>query len=239
MSNDAAALSTELLPSVRAAGVSPPSRVGDPDGASKPPSWMLIRLALETRDHHRQADADRLTVMEATTRAEYRAFLARVFGFEAATEAALLAVHDVAPSVITACAKAQRVREDLRALGMTDQDIDSLPRCSMRPHCSAAAAFGWLFVNERLTLLSGLIRRHLARVLPAEIETASAYFRAYGERAGAHFRELGEVLGHHACRSAGNPGEMVAAAHEAFHAQRQWFARRSRFRYPTQPRDFA
>lgn len=200
---------------------------------------MLIRLALETRDHHPQADADRLAVMAATTPAEYRAFLARVFGFEVAIEAALVATRDIERSIIASSAKAELARNDLRALGMSELDIDALPRCSIPPHRSVAAALGWVFVNERLTLLSGLIRRHLARVLPVEMATAASYLHAYADLPGTRFRELGEVLGRYAARDAAIPGQMVVAAHAAFAAQRQWFGRRAKVRHPTRPRDAA
>ena len=59
------------------------------------PPWMLIRLALETRPHHIAADETRLRLMDVRSRAEYRAELVRIYGFEAAVESALLRVKDL------------------------------------------------------------------------------------------------------------------------------------------------
>lgn len=218
MNHHGVALATECPSSERAA-----------DDPIRPPSWMLLRIALETRDHHPPADADRLAVMDATTAAEYRKFLSRVYGWQAAFETAL-AASELERQVVISCAKADRARQDLRTLAMTDLDIDALPRCAVPPLRSAAAALGWLFVDERLTLLSGLIRRHLARALPAEMAEASTYLSACGDAPGERFRELGDVLADHARRSAAMPAQMVAAARDAFRVQRQWFSPR---RQPT------
>lgn len=188
------------------------------------PSWMLLRLALETRQHHARADADRIMLMDASCELEYRRHLARIYGFEAPVETALERVPDIEPQVVAARKRADRLRADLTALGMTTRQIDQLPRCVVAIQ-SPAQAFGWMFVVERLSLLAGLIRRHLARQLPDTMQVAGAYLGAYDDRAGALFRALGDACGRHAGQNAVEPAAMVAAANRAFHRQRDWFAK--------------
>jgi heme oxygenase len=188
--------------------------------AIKSPSWMLLRLGLETQQHHATADADRIALMEVPAPAEYRAQLARIFGFEASVEAALAATLE--PAVIRERAKAHWLRRDLVALGLSTPELDYLPRCSVR-FTSEAQALGWLFVLERHTLLSGLIRRQLEHRFAAELSAGMTYLSAYGDAPGARFRSLCETLGDYATQQAAHPTLIVAGACEAFRAQRQWY----------------
>jgi heme oxygenase len=189
--------------------------------ASAPP-WMLVRLALETANHQQHADEERLAALEIAGVADYRAFLVRVFGFEASVEDALARVTDIEPSFVRDRAKTARLQQDLRALGMSPEDIATLPRAATLTIRSAAQALGWLFVIERHTLLHGLLRRHVERTLGDAAHNATTYFQAYGGTPGARFRELGTAL----CAYAHTypPATIVAAATEAFRSQRHWYA---------------
>src|SRR4051812_24994539 len=189
--------------------------------ASAPP-WMLVRLALETATHQTQSDEDRLTALDIANAAGYRAFLVRVYGFEAAVEAALDKVPDIDMSFVRDRAKTPRLEHDLRALGMSPEDIATLPRAGTLTIRSAAQALGWLFVIERHTLLHGLLRRHVERTLGDAARNATTYFQAYGGTPGARFRELGAAL----CAYAHTypPVTIVTAAKEAFRSQRHWYA---------------
>ena len=173
---------------------------------------MLVRLALDTSIHHQQADDDRLSAIELRSVRGYCAFLQRVYGFEAAVEAAI-ARAGVEPMFTHGRYKAARLRSDLTRLG-APADIP-LAEISIR---SPAHAMGWLFVLERHTLLSGLIRRHVQRTLgdlPVE------YLSAYGETPGVRFRALGDALG--VCAQRHAPRSIVTGANEAFRAQRSWY----------------
>lgn len=188
------------------------------------PSWIMIRLALETRAHHGIADAQRLALIDDATPATYRAFLAMVFGFESAYEQALVLAPELDPRIMRDRAKTERLRRDLRALGLDDSDLAALPRCPSIPRFrSAAHALGWIYVIERNTLLHNLLRRHLAVVLPSVVDRASAYLGAYAATPGERYRELAPDL-EAVARQALTPGQLVEAAHEAFVAQRTWFA---------------
>jgi heme oxygenase len=179
-------------------------------------SWMLLRLGLETQQHQAAADDDRLALMDVASTADYRAQLARIYGFEAALEVAL------APHVeLRDRAKAHRLRHDLLMLGVADVEIDMLPRCMVRI-ASRTQALGWLFVIERHTLLAGLIRRQLEHRF-SELASATSYLATYGDTPGARFRSLCAELDEHAALMPAYPTLVVAAANEAFRCQRQWY----------------
>jgi len=182
---------------------------------------MLLRLGLETQQHHAVADADRIAVMEASSPADYRAQLARILGFEAPVESAL--AHLLEAALLRERTKAHWLRRDLMALGLEAQAVECIPRYPARI-TSIAQALGWLFVIERHTLMSGLIRRQLEHRFDQLLCGATSYLAACGDTPGARFRSLCEALDEHGSQHATHPTLIVAAACEAFRAQRQWYA---------------
>ena len=186
------------------------------------PPWMLLRLAIETATHHAAADEDRLSLMDVKTRAEYRSFLVRIYGFEHAVEAAIMRVKDLDPEVMRGRLRGEYLEHDLLSLGLSSEVLAWLPRLTNVPIRTAPQALGWLFVLERSTLVAGILRRHVERALGDSLCGAVRYLAAYGEAPGARFRALGERLGAYAHRY--TPGMIVAAANDAFRAQRQWYA---------------
>jgi len=181
------------------------------------PSWMLARVMLETRTHHARADEDRLVLLDRRTIASYRAFLARIYGFEAPYEAALAATH-LPTALVAPRLKAELLLADLRELGASLAYVARLPRCPIRTFHSDAEALGWLFAVERNTLLHGQLYRHAAASLPG---LAHAYLGAYASP-GARMRELGELLDS-VCITPTAPDRICASAREAFRSQHQWF----------------
>ena len=185
---------------------------------SESSSWMLVRLGLETRQYHAGADATRLSLMDADTPAVYRAMLARILGFEAPVEEALAAICE--PALVRRRARAQWLRRDLLALGMTASEMERLPRCVVRV-TSVTQALGWLFVLERHGLVAGLILRHLMQRLP--LDGASQYLAAHGEAPGARVRALCAAIDQHAVQHPMYPTLVVTTASEAFRWQRHWY----------------
>lgn len=183
--------------------------------------WMLARLAVETGAHHAAADDDRLAVLDVSSVAAYRACLVRIYGFEAEVEHVLAHTRELDAGVLRDRLKAGRLRQDLLALGLSEMDIIDVALAASVNVRSAGQALGWLFVLERNTLLSGLLRRHVQRVLGDQVRNAMHYLSAYTDTAGARFRALGEALGAHANRF--SPSVIVWSANDAFRAQRQWY----------------
>ena len=185
------------------------------------PPWMLLRLALETAPHHQAADDDRLSVMDSKSLDDYRTWLAAVYGFELRVEQAMARVVELDTSMLRERLKMGRLREDLSALGLSPTQINHLPTASSFPFTSAPQALGWMFVLERQSLMAGIIYRHLTHTLGDGVRAASRYLTAYGEQPAAKFRELGDILSKCALRY--TTGTIIASAHDAFRAQRQWY----------------
>lgn len=183
---------------------------------------MLARLALETRVHHAPADADRLALLDAASPALYRTFLEAIYAFETRYERALIQTPHLEPRIIRACTRTHLLRNDLRALGATEEALAELPIPVLPPFRSEAQALGWVYVVERNTLLHGLLRRHLWKVLPRDISRGGSYLAAHASP-GTHYRALGLEIDEAARRT--NPSLVVDAAVEAFAGQRLWFAR--------------
>lgn len=181
------------------------------------PSWMLVRVMLETRTYHARADEDRLVLLDRRTVAGYRSALARIYGFEAPYEAALAAAR-VPGELVAPRLKVERLLADLRELGASAAHVARLPRCPIRPFHSVAEALGWLFAVERNTLLHGQLHRDAAAWIPG---CTHAYLGAY-DSPGARMRELGELLDS-ACLAPATPDRICASAREAFRWQHQWF----------------
>ncbi len=187
-------------------------------------SLVLARLDRDTRQRHASADNDRLVLMSTTVTPElYRAFLVRVFGFEAAVETMLhmtTGLDDVVD--LRSRVHVRLLKSDLAALALTS--VAHVPRCrSVIPFACHADALGWMYVVERNMLLHGVLRRHLESRLPEQLATAGAYLAGNERNAGARLRELGEALDAIA-RPPVMADRVVAAAHAAFRSQRHWFA---------------
>jgi heme oxygenase len=192
--------------------------------AGQHPSWMLVRLELETRAHTAGADSDRMVLLEDTSPSRYRQFLCRTLGFEEAFEDKLARMHDLDPRIERLRSVTGRLRSDLRAIGVTDPQIEHVQRCTIPMLKSAPQAMGWIYVLERNSLVHGLIRRHIGTRLKHEYAVASSYLGLHDGKPGTRYRELGVVLDAIARASPYAPGAIVQAAHEAFRMQRLWYA---------------
>jgi heme oxygenase len=128
---------------------------------------------------------------------DYRLFLIRMYGFHAAVERALAQCRELASVVEDAPLrnhKAALLAADLVALGVERRDLPQLPRMTIAGPLELADALGWTYVVESATLRGKQLVRHLARQLPVEIQTASAYLRCYGDEAPERWRQLGVAL---------------------------------------------
>jgi heme oxygenase len=186
---------------------------------------MLARLAGETRVHHAEADADvdRYLFGTATTRGDYRVYLARLYGFVMPLEAALGSVPGLGEMVdIADRAKAPALLHDLVNLGTTLEELAELPQCLSIPvHRGPASALGWMYVVERPMLATSVLRRHLATRLPQEMAFASAYLQLYSGSLGARWRDLGIAM-ERVAQTQAIADRIVAAANDAFRTLARW-----------------
>src|ERR1044071_7421258 len=113
-----------------------------------PPSSMLNRLDMETRDQHAEVDGHWLDLMASgVTRDQYKALLTRVYGFEAPIESALAYKPHLLVPDRRERTRSGLIAQDLLALGCTPGRITALPQCDdIGPFGDPAEALGWKYV---------------------------------------------------------------------------------------------
>jgi len=193
--------------------------------SSRTSSWMLARLAHETQAQHDVIDDLILTPLVAPTRARYRHYLARMYGFEAPLGCALVVTAGLDPAFVVPRVRAGWLAHDLMALGLSPTEAAVLQqRHEVPAFGSGAEALGWLYVLERTMLRHDLLRRRLARALPQEIADAGAYLGCYRTRARNAWAELGSLLDRTAC-SVAAVATIISAARAGLASQQGWLAR--------------
>lgn len=187
-------------------------------------SWMIERLNEETRVHHAEADADLDVLFHRDSSAtHYMLYLMRLYGFEAPLESALMTTPTLDLMVnLRERSRASLIAQDLLALGLRPASVAELPMCLTIPTFRGSAeALGWMYVSERATLAHSVVRHHLVTRLPLEMQKASNYLQSYAGAAGTLWRKFGVTLDNVA-RHPAIADRVVAAANEAFRAQRRW-----------------
>jgi heme oxygenase len=188
-------------------------------------SRSLLELNLETRSHHAAADAPWLELVRPrTTLADYRRRLIKAYGFAAPLEAAFAYTPNLRLLLdLRERSRAGLIAQDLIRLGMSPGEVANLPQTfPLAPFGAPIEALGWMYVDERCTLLHESIRRQLVERVP-EAAQASAYLAAYAGHASARWQQFGHVLDR-AVRSQAMLDELLAAAHAAFRTLIDWNA---------------
>ena len=89
---------------------------------------LLQRLKSETRPAHGRIERDVSLPALVTSRSTYQGLLARFYGFYAAWEPEAEAIL-ADPALFEGRRKTPLLHRDLRALGVSDHEIDALPLC--------------------------------------------------------------------------------------------------------------
>lgn len=188
------------------------------------------RLRTETRDLHEKIERNpwfsRLMAPDLD-RDQFRAIAARLYGHHAPAEAALLAGAALLPRQLALAQRMRRTRlleADLRAMGLSDEAIASLPRHAAPSIERPEDAWGLLYVLEGSTLGGQLIARHVAALLGIDASSGASALVPHGAETGALWRGFREAL-----TEAGRSGEacgdrVVAAARTAFAGLDDWVA---------------
>jgi heme oxygenase len=187
-------------------------------------SWMVHRLNVETRVHHPAADSDLQQLYgEHATRADYVRFLIRVYGFEAPLESTFAMTPGLDELVdLRGRARTHLIAADLMQLGLGARQVAELPQCLTIPQFRGAAeALGWMYVVERATLSHAVLRRHLSRRLPGEMQAAAAYLRSSELTVGRRWRTYADAL-ESVARVSPIADRIVTSANDAFRCQRHW-----------------
>lgn len=181
-----------------------------------------MRLNAATRHFHADVDEPWLDLVRPNIGvSDYLAVLVRTYGLVAPFESAcrytpgLVRVIDFRHMM-----RAGLIAQDLLALGLSPQQVASIPTCSaVSMFQTTSEALGWLYVIERSTLLQDGIRKHLLRHV--NIEHACSYVSAYESRVGEHWAAFSRTL-ERAVADASAANDIIHSACTAFDACRKW-----------------
>ena len=118
------------------------------------------------------------------TRDRYRSLLARSYGFHDTFERRA----NVTP------VRSGRLRDDLRVLGLSDAEIDELPRCNLPSLCGAAVCLGARYVVEGSAIGGLVLARGLDELLGRGKVSGRTFLLGDGMQAGKAWASfLGEL----------------------------------------------
>ncbi|MBC8999382.1 biliverdin-producing heme oxygenase [Pseudomonas sp. N40(2020)] len=145
------------------------------------------------------------------------------YGFYAPLENALQRSGSVPDDFdLTPRLKTHTLRGDLRALGMADAALASLPICQQLPLIdSSAACLGVLYVLEGATLGGQILRREIAARLAVDADNGAAFLDIYGAATGRRWRDFIEYLGSRPMDAAEREA-VVCAAQSTFSCFERW-----------------
>lgn len=191
---------------------------------------ILLRLREETRAQHEALESALDIFHRCRSLEEYRALLARFYGFYAPVEAAL-GGREEWPQFGFDYEKRRKtplLRKDLSALGLSAPCLDGLPLCEgadLPPLTDFAEVLGGLYVFEGATLGGQIIARHLSGRFGLDAENGSAFFRSYGGAVGTMWRSCGALLVRYAAeRGEAEEAAMIRSARDTFAAFGRWLA---------------
>jgi len=177
-----------------------------------PAGTIVARLDAETRRHHVEADGLWLDLSRPSVAiADYVASLVDAYGFEAPLELAWARTAGL--DVIVDLARrprAQLIERDLIAFGIGAARTVHVPERFTIPD-----ALGWMYVVERMHLLHGAVRRHLAAHVP-DATRGTAYLDACAADASVRWRDFAAALDGIGATSPRIADGIVRGAHDGF-----------------------
>ena len=182
------------------------------------------RLRAETRRQHAAVESTLAFLVPGVRPAAYRAFLARWHGFHRAAEPRLDAWHVRARLLDWPPRRKLRLLEnDLRALGVDEEQVLRLPVCPDVPAVDGTAtALGMLYVVEGATLGGAVLRRRLTGGrIPAD---AFGFLSSYGDEVGPRWRGYRAATAGWVDKHPEDEDRVVAAARRTFDVLTRWTA---------------
>jgi heme oxygenase len=183
---------------------------------------LIDQIGIETEAWHADADEHALTLCHLATAPEYQRYLARMYGFVAPLERALVATPHLERCLdLRRFRKHQLLRRDLESFHTTSEMIERLPRCEVPAFGAPEVALGWAYVVERSALGHTNLFRHLAVTIPGDVAFTSAYLKCYFGSLGESWKAFGDALDAAATTPA-SAERMIEAARTAFGVYRSW-----------------
>jgi heme oxygenase len=153
----------------------------------------------------------------------YRRLLQAYYGFYRPIEAALYACELIPEGFDQVLrVKTPTLLSDLNALGLNDDAVNALPRCTLLPSLDTpAACLGALYVLEGATLGGQVLRREMARRLDLDADNGGAFLNVYGAETGRRWKDFLDYLGHLPLDAPAKQ-RAVDAARSTFSCFEQW-----------------
>lgn len=160
-----------------------------------PRSQALSRLSSDTRLERCVTDADQFMWLSRCMNLDgYRAYVERLFGFEAPLESAYAVTPGLERLIdLEKRVKTSSIASELQTIGMPVDQLLSIVPCRMAPFRDIAEALGWMYVAEHCAATHNMVLRHLVRHLP-ELTHAADRFECYDSLSLDRWRELGVAI---------------------------------------------
>lgn len=189
----------------------------------------MILTTLKDQTRHLHEQIEKTVDLEARLGSVdgYVGLLARFHGFYAPIEARLVAIdgYGAIGLDLTQRLKAALLSADLRALGLSQAEVEALPRCARLPSVPGIAeALGCLYVLEGATLGGQIVKRMVASRLGLAPGRGCSFFGSYGEDVGLMWKDFRAILGQYAAQHPGAEKRVVAAAADTFNELNAWVA---------------
>lgn len=188
---------------------------------------ILTSLREQTRSWHERVERTVDLPRRLESLSGYRSLVRRFYGFYQPLEARLASdckLGEIALDIDQRW-KAELLWDDLRALGDTAEQIETLPRCKELPIVSTAAeGLGCLYVMEGATLGGQIVRKEVQRRFGLTAERGIAFFSSYGDQVGPMWKQFCETLTAYNARHPETEDRIVAAATQTFAGLDAWIA---------------
>jgi heme oxygenase len=179
------------------------------------------QLRAATRTAHERVEA--LVGLPRTLTQHVRT-LEAFYGFVEPWERQLADVIVPLASALGDRLKAHLLYEDLRALGLSEDDVAALPRCASLPDVrTIPAALGSMYVLEGATLGGQVLAAHVQAHLGLADGRGYRFYLSYGPRVAEMWRNFLRVLGTAVSQDGADASLTVTSAVETFTALERWF----------------
>ena len=185
---------------------------------------ILQRLKTATASRHRQVEQRFKILDPQLSLDQYINWLARLYGYYEPFERMIEPWSVEIAIGWTDRRKTPLLVKDLSLLGLTNEEIASLPACHSLPVLTnIGSLFGALYVFEGATLGGRFIANHLSNILKLDAENGAGSFLPYGVDPKPHWLAFQSRL----CEVAAsdfNENQIILSAKETFDSFDAWLA---------------
>jgi heme oxygenase (biliverdin-IX-beta and delta-forming) len=192
---------------------------------------ILAVLKAQTHQQHKQIE-QRMPFFNATfTLQEYVRTVAIFLGFWEPMEQRLAAINgwQTVGIHLTHRFRAHRLHRDLRALGVSELEIENFPRATSLPILTNVYnGLGCLYVLEGSTLGGQLIARELARRFAIDDHSGTSFFFSHGSNVGEQWQQFCSAVTIHVDHPAKENAALTSAV-ATFASLDSWFQKRTHY----------